>query len=66
MILEQGPSKGPHTGKDEVDLIELSGGVSRSVVFCQQAFQQGTKSLIGRNTEINTVHHMQELSINLN
>lgn len=66
MILEQGPSEGPHTGEDEVDLIKLSGGIGGSVVFCQQAFQQGTQSLIGQNTETNTVDNMQELSIHLN
>lgn len=48
MILEQRPSKGPDTSEDKVDLIKFSGRVGRSVVLSQQAFQQGTQSLIGK------------------
>lgn len=51
MILEQGPSEGPDTSEDKVDLIKLSGGVGRSVVLSQQAFQQGTQRLIGSDIE---------------
>lgn len=50
MILEQGPSEGPDTGEDKVDLIKLSGRVGRGVVLGQQAFQQGAQRLIGGNT----------------
>lgn len=49
MILEQGPSKGPDTSEDKVDLIKFPGRVGRSVVLSQQAFQQGTQRLIGND-----------------
>lgn len=58
MILEQGPSEGPNTSEDKVDLIKLSGRVGRSVVLSQQAFQQGTQRLIGKN--IGTEHVLDE------
>lgn len=48
VILEQSPSKCPHTGEDKVNLIKFPRRVSRSVMVCQQAFQQGTQRLIGR------------------
>lgn len=51
MILEQGPSEGPDTSEDKVELIKFSGRVGRSVVLSQQAFQQGTQSLIGSDIE---------------
>lgn len=45
VILEQSPSKRPHTGEDKVNLIKFPRRVSGSVAVCQQAFQQGTQSL---------------------
>lgn len=45
MILEESSSKGPHTGKDKVDLIKFSGRVRRGVLLCQQTVQQGAQRL---------------------
>lgn len=47
VVLEQSPSKRPHTGEDKINLIKFPRRVSGSVVVCQQALQQGTQRLIG-------------------
>lgn len=45
MVLEESPSKGPDAGEDKVNLIKFTRRISRSIMVCQQAFQQGTQCL---------------------
>lgn len=45
MVLEESPSKRPDAGEDKVNLIKFTRRISRSIMVCQQAFQQGTQRL---------------------
>ena len=45
LILERAAAKGPDTGEDKVQLIQLLGAVRWCVLFCQQALQQVTQHL---------------------
>lgn len=57
MVLEESPSKRPDAGEDKVNLIKFTRRISRSIMVCQQAFQQGTQRL-NVHTHKNTNQHV--------
>ena len=45
LVLEHGPSKGPDGSKDEVELVDLLGGVWWGVLRAEQGLQQVAQGL---------------------
>lgn len=62
MVLEQSSSKGPHTCKHKVELIELTGRVRRGVFISQQAVQQTAQGLMHKNNR-HTLKEQKSLAI---
>lgn len=49
LVLEKGPTKGPGTGEDKIELIEVLGRVWWYVLWCQQALEQAQHHLYQRD-----------------